>query len=114
MARLSVLVLAGKRNGALDPLAAIGKVSHKCLVEVGGKPMLAHPIETLAASPTVGIIHVSIDAPAVLDGIPPIDRLRAEGRLVVVQAHPNLVDSVLAAAKAAQYPLLITTADNVL
>jgi molybdopterin-guanine dinucleotide biosynthesis protein A len=114
MARLSALVLAGKRDGALDPLAASDKVSHKCLVDVGRKPMLTHPIETLASSSSVGKIYVSIDDPSVLDGIPLIGRLRAERRLEMVRAHHNLVDSVLAAAKAAQFPLLITTADNVL
>lgn len=114
MTGFSALVLAGKRDGALDPLAANGNVSHKCLVKVGGKPMLIHPIETLAASPGAGRIYVSIDDPSVLNGIPLIDRLRGEGRLEIVQAHRNLVDSVLAAAKAAGFPLLVTTADNVL
>ena len=114
MTRLSALLLAGKRDGALDPLAAAANVSHKCLVDVGGRPMLAHPIETLAASPSVGKIYVSIDDPSVLDAIPLIGRLRGEGRLEVVGARHNLVDSVMAAASAAQFPLLITTADNVL
>jgi len=114
MTRLSALLLAGKRDGALDPLAAAANVSHKCLVDVGGRPMLAHPIETLAASPSVGKIYVSIDDPSVLDAIPLIGRLRGEGRLEVVGAHHNLVDSIMAAASAAQFPLLITTADNVL
>jgi hypothetical protein len=34
--------------------------------------------------------------------------------MVTVAAHPNLVDSVIAAADGATFPLLITTADNVL
>lgn len=114
MTGFSALVLAGKRDGALDPLAASGNVSHKCLVKVGGRPMLTHPIETLASSPGVGRIYVSIDDASVLEGIPLIDRLRGEGRLEIVQARHNLVDSVLAAASAASFPLLITTADNVL
>ena len=108
------LVLAGKRDGALDPLAAAGNVSHKCLVKVGSRPMLLYPLKALANSLAIGRIFVSIDDPAVLDGIPEIDSLRGAGRLEIVQARHNLVDSVFAAADAAGFPLLITTADNVL
>lgn len=111
---MAALVLAGKRDGAFDPLAVNGNVSHKCLVKVGGRPMLLHPIEALTRTAGVGRIYVSIDDPAVLDGIQEIDGLRRDGRLEVVQAHHNLVDSVLAAAQVASFPLLITTADNVL
>lgn len=114
MTGMSALLLAGKRDGSLDPLAASGNVTHKCLVKVDGKPMLTHPIETLAGVSAIGKIYVSIDDPSVLDGIALIDRLRGEGRIEIVQAQHNLVDSVVAAAKAASFPLLITTADNVL
>lgn len=110
----SALVLAGKRDNMLDPLAAAANVSHKCLIQVGGRPMLIHPIETLSRTPGIGQIYVSIDDPSVLSGMPLIDRLRAEGRLTIVQARHHLVDSVLAGADIAGFPLLITTADNVL
>lgn len=112
--QVSALVLAGKRDGALDALAAADNVSHKCLVRVGGRPMLAYPLAALARSPAIGRIHVSIDEPEVLDGLAEIDELRAAGRLEVVRASTNLVDSILAAASAVRFPLLITTADNVL
>lgn len=110
----AALVLAGKRDGALDPLAAAAGVTHKCLVAVAGRPMLAYPIAALAACPAIDRIYVSIDDPSVLDGIAPLDTLRGSGRLEVVQAHHNLVDSIVAAAGSARFPLLITTADNVL
>lgn len=110
----SALVLAGKRDGTLDPLAASQNVSHKCLVTVAGRPMLAYPIAALAASPGIDRIYVSIDDPAALDDLAELGPLRAEGRLEIVRAKYNLVDSVLAAAAAANFPLLITTADNVL
>jgi GTP:adenosylcobinamide-phosphate guanylyltransferase len=108
------LVLAGKRDGALDPLAAQADVTHKCLVPVGGQAMILHPVAALAASAGIGRIYVSIDDASALDGLPEIAALRAEGRLEIVGARPNLVDSVLAAAERACFPLLITTADNVL
>jgi GTP:adenosylcobinamide-phosphate guanylyltransferase len=113
-AGMTALLLAGKRDQALDPLAANGNVSHKCLVEVSGRQMLLYPIEALTRSGCVDRIYVSIDDPSVIEGIREIARLRDEGRLEVVLARPNLVDSVLTAAEGARFPLLITTADNVL
>jgi len=110
----TALVLAGKRDGATDPLALEAGVTHKCLVPVAGQPMLLHVIDTLAASEHVGQIRVAIEEPAVLDGLPQLRDLIAAGRLMPVAARPNLVDSVLAAAEGAPFPLLITTADNVL
>lgn len=114
MNQFAAVVLAGKRDGALDPLAASSKVTHKCLVDVGGKAMLLRPIEALSRCSAVSRIYVSIDGPAALDSLAALDRIRREGRLEVVQARHNLVDSVLMAAQAAGFPLLITTADNVL
>ncbi|WP_375427652.1 NTP transferase domain-containing protein [uncultured Sphingomonas sp.] len=110
----AALVLAGKRGGAVDPLAADAGVTHKCLVEVGGRAMLLHPLATLVAAPDVTRIYISIDDPAVLDAVPEIVAWRDEGRIVIVPARPNLVDSVAAAADVSGFPLLITTADNVL
>lgn len=110
----TALLLAGRRGGTLDPLASDAGVSHKCLVPVAGKPMILHVIEALAASPEIGAIRVSIDDGAILDGLPPVAALRSAGRLTVIEARPNLVDSILAAAGGARFPLLVTTADNVL
>lgn len=111
---MTALVLAGKRDGATDPLALEAGVSHKCLVPVGGRSMLLHVIDALVASDRIGEIRVAIEDPQVLEGLPQLHNLIATGRLVPVAAQPNLVDSVLAAADGARFPLLITTADNVL
>ncbi|MBH1993284.1 MAG: NTP transferase domain-containing protein [Sphingomonadaceae bacterium] len=110
----TALVLAGKRNGASDPLALAAGVTHKCLVPVAGEPMLVHVIDALAASARIGEIRVAIEDGDVLRALPQLRGLIDSGRLVLVAARPNLVDSVLAAADGAQFPLLITTADNVL
>ncbi|MCI4588646.1 nucleotidyltransferase family protein [Sphingobium sp. BYY-5] len=110
----TALVLAGKRNGATDPLALEAGVTHKCLVPVAGQPMLVHVIDALAASERIGEIRIAIEEPQVLDGLAQLRGLIATGRLVPIAARPNLVDSVLAAAEGAHFPLLITTADNVL
>jgi GTP:adenosylcobinamide-phosphate guanylyltransferase len=109
-AAFSAIVLAGKRDGRLDPLAANAGVSHKCLVPVAGKPMLLHVLEALDASPGVARIVVSIDAPEILA---PLVRHLGSGRIIVERSAPNLVDSVIGAADASTPPFLVTTADNV-
>lgn len=111
---LTALLLAGKRNGALDALAAGDNVSHKCLVKVAGRTMIGYPLEALSKTPGVGRIMISIDEPEVLAGVAEVEALRGEGRLHLVEARRNLVDSLAAAAGAADFPVLITTADNVL
>lgn len=113
-AKATALILAGKRDGALDPLAMEAGVTHKCLVPVAGMPMLAHVIEALAASDRIGKIRICIEDGEVLQALPSVRSLMASGRLTIVPARPNLVDSVLASAEGAAFPLFITTADNVL
>ncbi|MDO9488983.1 MAG: hypothetical protein Q7J32_11460 [Sphingomonadaceae bacterium] len=58
---ITALVLAGKRDGVLDPLAAAAGVTHKCLVPIAGRPLIAHVVDALAASRQVATILVSID-----------------------------------------------------
>ena len=112
--RASALVLAGRRDGAVDPLALEAGVSHKCLVPVAGRPMLAHVVDALATSDRIGQIRICIEDGDVLDALPSVRALMASGRLLIVAARPNLVDSVLASAQGADFPLFVTTADNVL
>ena len=109
----SILILAGRRPGAVDPLAEAHGVADKCLVPVAGRPMIAHVLENAAHSPARQIF-VSTHHPEFLDDlVDPAIELSGD-RLRVVQAAENLADSVLAVADAAQFPLLITTADNCL
>ena len=60
-----VLVLAASR-GPNDPMAARYGVSHKCLIEVGGKPMLARVVETLLSHQAVSSVGISIENESVL------------------------------------------------
>ena len=110
----TAILLAGRRDGATDPLAQAAGVTHKCLAPVAGQPMLLHVVEALVANRRIGQVRVVIEDPALLDGLPPLRGLLHSGRLVGVAAQPNLVDSILAGADGAVFPLLITTADNVL
>lgn len=108
----TILILAGKRDGKLDPLAEAAGVTHKCIVPVYGKPMIAWVIE--AAEGTAMPVIVSIDDPAIIRDIASAQRLEAAGRLRFVASTEHIVDSVLAAAEGTRFPLMITTADNVL
>lgn len=109
----SILILAGRRPGAVDPLAEAHGVADKCLVPVAGRPMIAHVLESAAGS-SAKQIFVSTHHTALLDDLDdPVTDLLGE-RLIVVPAAGNLADSVIAVAGVARFPLLVTTADNCL
>lgn len=57
--RPSALILAGSRPGAPDPVAVSEGVSHKSLVEIAGKPMLAHVVSALRGA---GIARIAVSA----------------------------------------------------
>lgn len=76
--------------------------------------MIAHVIDALAASEHISRIIISTDDPHIIDIIPEASQLRAEGRLSIVVAQANLVDSVDTALIDSGYPAIVTTADNAL
>lgn len=112
---LTLIVLAGQRAGIVNPLANRAGVSHKCLAPIGGKPLLAHVLDTLVMLPNVAAIRISIEAGA-HSALGPVIADYASGAVPIetVASKPNLVDSVLAAAGDDPGPFVITTADNVL
>lgn len=112
--QVTAVVLAGRREGHVDPLAAAAGLKDKCLVPVAGKPMIAHVLEALDAAPEIGRVIVSINHAASLDAVEKVSAMRDAGKLVICEARTNLVDSLLAAVEGAPYPVFITTADNAL
>ena len=70
-APFTALVLAAGR-GADDPLATARGLSHKCLVRVGGEPMLLRVLGALGASRRVGRIAISIEDAAALEVLRPL------------------------------------------
>lgn len=109
----SILILAGRRPGAVDALASAYGVADKCLVPVAGRPMIAHVLESAADSGAQRVLVSTHNAALLKElGDPVVDLLG--DRLVIIPAADNLADSVLLAAGAARFPLLITTADNCL
>ncbi len=106
-----VLVLAGSR-GPNDPMASRYGVSHKCLIEVGGKPMLARVVETLLSHSAVRSIGISIE---VKDVLGPALGENAD-RVEFHQAKNSAPASVLSALQeiGGDGPVLVTTADHAL
>lgn len=112
--KVTALVMAGKRSGTLDPLAARAGVNQKSVVPVYGKPMIEHVIAALAMCDRVGEIRVIAHEPDEIAAIPLVAQLQGEGRLVFRPGAFNLVDSVFSGAEGGGFPLLITTSDNCL
>jgi GTP:adenosylcobinamide-phosphate guanylyltransferase len=112
-APVRVIVLAGGKAGA-DPLAQAFGLSHRCLVPLAGRPLVAHVLQTAAVHPAVESLAVSVEREA-FDGLfDVLSQLPGRGIVKLVEARANLVDSVLAAAHDWDGPLLITTADHAL
>ena len=109
------IVLAAQRQGSVNPLAQRFGVSHKCLVPLAGRPLIAHVLHTLAAHPGLSEIIVSIEPEAFTAlqlALEPVAAHQAPIRLIPAAA--NLTDSVLAATQGHDGPVLITTADHAL
>jgi GTP:adenosylcobinamide-phosphate guanylyltransferase len=111
---VTALILAGSRRGEGDPVARYRRAPAKCLVTVGGVPMLVRVVRTLAASPSVGAILVSADDIDLPERLPALASLHRSGRLRALASAAGLSDSVAAAFALAGPPLLVTTADHAL
>lgn len=107
----NVLVLAASR-GPDDPMAARFGVSHKCLIEVGGKAMLARVIETLRGHDRTGKIMVSIEDFSVVE-----QALDGEiNEVAFCRSATSAPASVIAGLDqlGGDKPVLVTTADHAL
>ncbi|MEO1045774.1 MAG: NTP transferase domain-containing protein [Pseudomonadota bacterium] len=112
----TILVLAGKRDGKLDPLAEEAGVSHKCRVPIQGKPLLQWVLEAADEAWPDNTILVSIHDPEVIADLPAVMALQQAGRLTICEAKQGIVESLEEAIRVADtpFPLLITTGDNVI
>jgi hypothetical protein len=109
-----ILVLAGRRSTTTDPLAAKMGVTHKAMVPVRGEAMVGRCLRIADEAFPDSPLFVSIDDFAPIAGEPTVARLTAAGRLTFLEARRSIVDSVMDASGTTGFPLLITTADNVL
>ena len=109
------IVLAGQRAGVVNPLAARAGVSHKCLVPIAGRPLIAHVLDTLTALPAVREIRVSLEPEAHSEVAEIAAKFAGRGAPIALVANKrNIVDSVFDAAADDPGPFIVTTADNVL
>jgi len=101
------LVLATGR-GPDDPMAKAFGVANKCLIPVGGEPMLARVLTALRQSEAVAGIAVVIERLDLAKGMP--------GDPKVIAPAGSAPGSVLAAIESGSvtYPFLVTTGDHAL
>jgi CTP:molybdopterin cytidylyltransferase MocA len=90
-------------------MAVAASASHKALLPVAGVPMLLRVVSALRASPAVGRIAVSVEAPGeTLAGVEGLEGV------LVRPAAPSPARSAAAALEEFGAPLLVATADHAL
>jgi hypothetical protein len=83
-------------------------------VPVAGEAMVGRVLRIAAEAFPDAPLFVSVEEFSVIAQEPTVARLHAAGRLGAVDAEHHIVDSVVTASRTTGFPLLITTADNVL
>ncbi len=81
---------------------------------VAGVAMVARVLRTVSEALPDAPIFLSVEDFEVVRHDATVARLHAAGRLRPVEAQHNIVDSVVRASETTGFPLVITTADNVL
>jgi len=102
-------LLAGQRPG-VDPFAAAHGEEAKALIPVAGRPMMAHVTERLLGHGAIAQVTVHGSHLARLQAACPDPALhwQESGTSIAATLSPLLADPTT------RYPLLVTTADNVL
>ncbi|MGQ0559345.1 MAG: NTP transferase domain-containing protein [Sphingosinicella sp.] len=108
--RFDAIILAAQRQGRVDPLADAAGVSHKALVPISGRPLLAHVLQAFAGVAGVARIRVSAE----LDAWDTLREAAAGDTVEFSASRANITDSLYAAAEGLDGPFVVTTADNVL
>jgi len=105
----TALVLAGSR-GEPDAVSAYAGVSHKGLIELGGRTLLERVVTALsdAGAAHIGVSTADAGVIAALDGI------KVAARLEALPASPSPSLSVRQGAEALGLPVLVTTVDHAL
>lgn len=104
----TAIILAGQRPG-VDPLASAFGETFKALVPVGGRPMVAHVVETILGVPAVSKVVILCQQPEVIRAVLP-----DHPAIKYVESQSGISQSILAVAgtEAAPWPLFVTTADH--
>jgi len=109
------LVLAAGR-GPDDPMARAYRVTHKCVLDVSGTPMILRVLGALADAPSIGRIVISIEDPDVVTNAPGFKELAERTSIETVESADRASSSVAHALSSGllDYPVLVTTADHAL
>src|SRR3546814_5707814 len=82
-----ILVLAGRRSAALDPLANAAGVTHKCLVPVRGAAMVGRALRTAADAWPDAELFLSVDDFRAVAEEPTVAHLHSACRLPPIEAR---------------------------
>lgn len=98
---VSVLILAGQREGVIDPLCAASGVERKAIIPINGKPMIDYVLDALSAAKLKSPFYVSgFDA-------------EYDKRLTQSPSAPGPAGSAYAALTGGiSFPCLVTTCDH--
>lgn len=99
----AALILAGTRKGG-DKLAEAEGVSHKTLIEIGGRTMIERVVDAIRASGRIDRIVVSINKPKLIK-IPGVEAIRSS---------KSLAESVIEGVGVTGAPVFVTTGDHAL
>jgi molybdopterin-guanine dinucleotide biosynthesis protein A len=104
----TAIILAGQRPG-IDPLADAFGETFKALVPVGGRPMVAHVVETVLNVSAISRVIILCQQP---EAIRPV--LTDHPKLSYVESQSGISQSILSVAgsETAPWPLFVTTADH--
>lgn len=115
MTGFTVAILAAQRTGVVNPLAEAHGVSHKCLVPICGRPLIAHVLSTVCAIDDVALVRIVVEADTHAALEPLLAPFRADDKTIeLIASRPGIADSAIAGIDGAPAPWIITTADNVL
>lgn len=110
----TAIVLAGQRPEG-DPLTSHHDVKYKALIPVEGLSMLEHVTNALLSNRQIGKVIILAQTPDALK-TELTEKLVAHDRITFLQSDNGIAGSIkkLAGTKKAPWPVLVTTADNIL
>lgn len=113
--QFTAVLLAGSRPGG-DPMAQAAGAASKALLRVGGQAMLARVARTLLSHPRTARLVVLAQEPDALAADPDCGWMREDPRIAFATSGAGISHSILNLLERgdAAYPILLTTADNVL
>ncbi len=113
--QFDVILLAAQRTGVVNPLAEAHGVSHKCLIPVAGKQLIARTLQSVTSHPECRAVHILIEPDGEAAVRPVAEKFARDGLDIhFLTSDNNIAESVVLGCRNGKAPFVITTADNVL